>query len=346
LAIPYIGQLMRRELVWAGIIGISFGLIIAFGAWRISSTKRTSPGSSATPLPSPTTSEFKITLDKPENNDVVTENSITVSGITKPLAWITVSGDKGDYIIQSDEHGGFTQDVDLSSGVNQIKVTGFDPKGGQAIQKVLIVYSSSFEVLAVPTPLPGDNSTESAIRAKVQQKVAEALNKPKAYLGVVTDIADATIQLKTADSEIKQVSTDSRTPTVVNIKGTNNKAVKLTDIAIGDFIVAMGYLNSSSVLSAQRILITDPVTESKIDSFYGKVSDTSTKLITVENLKDGKTSTVTPGTKTIVETYNQGQFLPSKIAGINSGDVLIYVLDSNPDTPTIRSIFVVQKPSV
>lgn len=334
---------VRKELVWAGIIGISFGLIIAFGAWRISSANKKSPEALSTPTPLPITSEFKIALDKPEDNDVVTDNIVNVSGITKPLAWITVSGEKGDYIIQSDDKGVFAQDVDLIGGVNQIKVTAFDPKGAQSIQKVLVVYSSSFEVTKVPTPSPNDNSTESAIRAKVQQKVADAMKKPKGYLGVVTDIADATIQLKTSAGEIKQVAVSSDNVTVVNSKGTTNKTVKIADIAIGDFIVAMGYINTSSVLSAQRILVTDPVTDPKITALFGKVTDASKKTITVETLKDNQSQTVTPGTKTDIETFVKGKITGSKITDVDSGDMVIYVTDSSSDTPTVRSIFVVVK---
>lgn len=335
---------MRKELIWAGIIGISFGLIIAFGAWRISSVNKKPVSTSPTPSPSTTPSEFKITLDKPEDGDVTTVTPITVSGITKALSWVTVSGEKGDYTLQSDERGTFTQEVDLTGGVNQIKVTAFDPRGAQSVQKVLVVYSSSFEVSVVPTPTPGDGSTESAIRAKVQQKVAQAMNKPKAYLGVVTDIADSTIQLKSSEGEIKQVSTDNQSVTVVNAKGTNNKTVKLTDIAIGDFIVAMGYINSSSVLSAQRILIVDPVKEAKIDSFYGKVTSVTKKSLSITSLKGGQTNTVTPGTKTDIETYAKGNFTIAKSTDITTDTVVIYTIDGSPDVPTVRSIFIVQKP--
>lgn len=334
---------MRKEFIWAGVIGILFGLVIGFGAWRISATNKKPQAASPTPTPSSFVSEFKITLDKPEDEDVVTESAVAVSGITKALSWITVSGEKGDYITQSDERGVFAQDVDLVGGVNQIKVTAFDPTGAQSVQKVLVVYSSSFEISAVPTPTPGDNSTESAIRTKVQQKVAQAMNKPKAYLGVVTDIADSTIQLKAGAGEIRQVSTDNEDVAVVNTKGTNSKAVKLTDIAIGDFIVAMGYINSSSVLSAQRILITNPVVESGTESFYGKATEISKKSITVVSLKGGKTATITPGTKTPIEEYDQGKFAATKSTAISTDDVLIYVADSGSETPTVRAIFIVQK---
>ena len=69
---------MRKELIWAAGVGIFFGLVIAFGVWRINlSTKTKSAATQSSPTPS-TTSEFKIALNKPENLDVVNENSIKV----------------------------------------------------------------------------------------------------------------------------------------------------------------------------------------------------------------------------------------------------------------------------
>lgn len=334
---------MRKELIWAGAIGITFGLVIAFGAWRISSSNNNSTKTSATPTPSSIVSEFKIALDKPSDNDVITESAVNVSGITKALVWVTVSGESGDYIIQSDEQGAFSQDVDLVPGVNQIRVTALDKDGNQSVGKVLVVYSASFQP-ASPAATPTDTSSESAIRAKVQEKVLEALNKPKAYIGVVTDIADSTIQIKSTGSEIQQISVANDNITVVNIKGTNNKTIKLTDIAIGDFIVAMGYVNSKAVLSAQRILVTDPVEEPKIDTSYGKVSDDSGfNSVIVTDLKTGDTATISPGAKTVIQTFNSGKWAKSSFAKIVNGDMLIYVSDRSGTVPVIRSIFVVQK---
>lgn len=337
---------MRKELSWAIGIGIFFGLIIAFGAWRINTSSKKEPiTTEASPTPSVATSEFKIVLDKPEQDDVVTQSSITVSGITKALAWITISGEKGDTALQAGQDGGFSQNIDLISGVNQIKVTAFDPAGAQSIEKVLVVYSSAFQVQNIPSPSPSDNSTESAIRQKVAADVAAALNNPKAYIGVVTDIADSTVQIKTTDGQIRQISTsDDGSVTVINSKGTTTKTIKLTDIAIGDFIVAMGYVNSKSVLAAQRILVTDPVTEPKIDAYLAKVSDVSKKSITVSGIKDGEPQTVTPGTKTDIESFDSGKLKSIKLANISDNDLIIYVVDSSSDTPTVRSIFVVQKP--
>lgn len=334
---------MRRELIWAIVIGITFGLIIAFGVWRVNSSVKPK-GLNITQTPQPKiNSEFKITLNKPEQNDVVTQDSVTVSGITKPLAWIIFSGEDDDYMVESGNDGVFVQDVKLIPGVNQIKITALDPKGDKSMEKVIVVYSSSFQVSSESSTVAKDSSESSDIRLRVQEKVREALNKPKAYLGTVTDIADSTIQIKTLESQIKQISTDAIATTVVKI-GAINKTVKLADIAIGDFVVAMGYVNSNSVLSAQRILIASPVTEPKIEAFLAKVTTVSKKTITAENPNDEQTITITPGTKTNIETYYQGKLTSIKIAGIAQGDSIIYITDSSSDTPNVRSIFVIQKP--
>jgi hypothetical protein len=320
---------VRKELLWAAVIGISFGLIIAFGVWRINSSLK--PGSTSTPSPNPNSAatEFKIALAKPAGGDVVTASPVTVSGITKSLTWVTVSGEAGDYTLQSDETGVFTQEVELVPGVNQIKITAFDREGNQSREKVLVVYSSVFQEKAFPTPTPNINaSSETEIRQKVAEKVAQALNQPKAYLGVVTDIADSTIQIKTPESQIDQVSVADKNLTVVNTKGNTSKQVKLTDIAIGDFIVAMGYVNGNQVLSAQRILITDPVTEPKINAFMGKIADITNP---------------TPTSKTTAQSFSSGKFVATKLTNIGGNDLLIYVTDSSPTTPLVRSIFVIQK---
>lgn len=333
---------MRKEIVWIVGIGVVFGLIVAFGIYRINSRIIKNPAiPQATSTPKPGDPELKITLDKPQDNDVVTEDFITVSGITKPLSWITVSGEEDDYIIQAEESGVFSQDVSLIPGVNQIKITAFDSSGNENAGKVLVVYSSSFQPMTFPTSTSDNGTDSSEIRQKVAQKVEAALNRPKAYIGTVTDIADSTIQIKTSDSQIEQISVSDENITVVKTTGTTNKAVKLVDIGIGDFIVAMGYVNSNSVLRAQRILITDPVTEPKIDVTIGKVTDTSTKNITVTGMKDGQSTTVTPNRNTTLTSFSTDKTSAIKLGSINEGDTVIYVTASSVTPPTIRAIFVI-----
>lgn len=323
---------MKKELIWAIVAGILFGLVIAFGAWRINSSLKGNEQANptSTPVSGDKMSEFKISLDKPENEDVVSEDTTTVSGITKAGALVVISGEDGDYLTQANEKGLFEDEVDLVAGVNQIKITAFDMEGAQSVERVLVVYSSSFEKRTVAEENPEtDNSTDSGstIREKVQQKVDEILNKPKAYLGVVTDIIDSTVQIKTKEGEIRQVSTDKENITVIKDDGKTTKTVKFTDIAIGDFLVAMGYKNSNSVLSAQRILITPEVTEPAIDVSYKNASEV------LEDLKPAKT--------TLVFKLEEGKITKIKFTDIEDSDKIISVSVKVDEKTTIRSIFAI-----
>ena len=332
---------MRKEIIWAAVVGISFGLIIAFGVWRInSSINKQKPGPQVTPSSANTVGEFKITLNSPADASVVTDTPVTVSGITKPLTWVVVSAEGGDYILQSDEQGVFSQDVDLTPGINQIRLSAFDSTGSQSAQKVLVIYSSAFQPKTVATSTPNSAATgDAAIRENVAQKVAAALSQPKAYLGIVTDITSTTIQIKDTASQIQQISVGADGITVVNTKGTNNKTVKLTDVAIGDFIVAMGYVNGNQVLEAQRILITDPLEEPTLTVSMAKVTKASSKTLTVADIKSGETATLTPIKSTSIKSLTSGKMANIKITVINANDTVISVTDSSGSPTLLRSVF-------
>jgi hypothetical protein len=339
---------MRKEVLWAIVGGIILGLVVAFGVYRINSvvSGRNRGAGIATPTPkSDTLGEFKIVLDKPENDDVIINDSIAVTGLTKPLAWITLSGENGDYIIQSDSTGAFSQDVDLIPRVNQIKVTAFEASGKESATQVLVVYSSSFQVRTLPTSSPEEGASgTSDIRQKVAQDVANTLSRPKAYIGTVTDITDSTIQIKTTASEIKQISVTADGTTVINSTGTVSKTVKVTDIAIGDFIVAMGYINGNSVLAAQRILITDSITEPKITVSEAKVKSATRSALTVNAVSGDKEDSVVPDVNTDIETIKDGESVSARFSSIGADDVIIYVVITNSKgNDSVRSIFQLPK---
>ncbi|MEK7550341.1 MAG: hypothetical protein AAB535_00945 [Patescibacteria group bacterium] len=276
---------MRKEVVWAIIAGVLFGLVIAFGVVRVNSTlKPSGQKQEASAVPQSIINEFKITLSKPENEDVITQDFVLISGITSPKVQVIISAEDADYIVLTDQKGLFEKEIKLISGLNQIKITAVDPTGSQSVEKVLVVYSSAFE-------------------EKEGDRLEKAANKPKAYLGIVTDITDSTIQIKTTSGEIRQISITSDV-TFVKIEP-----------AIGDFIVAMGYRNGNQVLNAQRILITPAPVEPKITVTMGKGADT----IPV------KTTKIYP-----------------KKSDLTDESQVIYVTVEVKDKPTPRTIFVIQ----
>lgn len=328
---------MRKELLWAGVIGILFGLIIAFGAWRVRSTV-TQKESASVPSPTPASviGQLKIAVEKPGNLDVVTDLPMEITGITKPLTWVVVSTDKNDYLTQSGEDGAFSVGADLNAGINNVKAVVINPQGGSADQNLTVVYSSSLkDNLATPEATSSGDEIENSVALKL----AQTANPLKAYVGTVTDIIDSTIQIKSLDSQIQQISTKDKTIPVVNTKGTANKTIKIGDVAIGDFIVAMGFIDGNDVLEAKRILVTDSPLKLKITAEIQKVDAVSKKTLSLTPIGGGDTETVTPDKNTVIMRFSQGKTAPIKITEIAKSERVLMVSDTTGSPALLRSIF-------
>lgn len=322
---------MKKELLWVGIIGITFGLIIGFGVWRIKSALPSKEQAKPTSTPLAKSGQLKIAIDKPENFSVSTDSPITVSGITKTLTWVVVSTGNKDYLVKSQADGSFSVDVEIDSGINFIKTISVE--GSESIQqKVLVIYSPSFQTMA-PSASPKADSSESSADAEIKKAVALKLsqveNSPKAYIGTVTDIADSTIQIKSMDSQIQQIETGKYEVGVVNTKGSVNKNVKVSDIAIGDFIVAMGYVDGNDVLDVTRILVANVPAETQISVSTKKVSKVSTKSLTLES-----DETITPG---------KNIFINAPLSTFSVSDPVIVVSDITGSPSIVRSLFNLNK---
>jgi hypothetical protein len=142
---------MRKELIIAIIVGVGLGLTVAFGVYRANSYLNTDP-SSPNLGSQPATQETilspqsaNLTLSKPNQNEVITTSPVQVSGITKASSWLVISGEEEDYLVQADNQGTFTVDVDLSSGINQIVISAFDEEGTKNSHNLTLVYSTEFE---------------------------------------------------------------------------------------------------------------------------------------------------------------------------------------------------------
>ena len=325
---------MRKELLFAIVAGGLFGLVIAFGIWRINSAlSPRKDASSQTESKGP--SDASISIAKPSQNDVVGTSPVEVSGITKPNARVVVPGEGKDYFTLADSKGAFAQDVALVGGLNEIVVIAFDEKGSAGSVSLNIIYSTEF---AKPktTPEPTTEASSDSIRKKVQEKVNEALNSPTAYLGTVTDIAESSIQLKSASGEIQQVGTQD-IPTVIK-DGKTAKTVKLTDIAIGDYIIAMGYKSGNQVINAQRILITSPASPSKRTAIEGSITDTGKTSLSIETL--GKESlSATVDANTIVYRLEQDRFTKIKFTSLGEGNLIVAAGVSPQGKLLARTIF-------
>ena len=325
---------MRKEILFAIIGGSIFGLVIAFGIWRVNSALSPRNQAATDSTEEPDKQNAIISVAEPSENDVLGASPTAISGLTRPASLVVLSGEEHDYLVVADNKGAFTEDISLIGGINQIVATAFDKDGTSGEQKLTLIYSTEF---AKPSQAPTEaaESTDS-VRQKVQEKVEDALNSPTAYLGTVTDISEGSIQVKSASGEINQVATKD-TPTVIQ-DGKSPKTVKLADIAIGDFIVAMGYRNGNHVLSARRILIVTPPDPTPRKAIYGNIASVSKTGITLET-KQGDT-TITVGATTTIYRVKGEAFTKINLAALEEGNLVAAAFEASAKN-TARTVFLI-----
>ena len=294
---------MKKEVLFAIIAGSILGLIIAFGIWKVNSALRlrSDQDNKTSQTSPPPKEEFGITLANVDNLNVVGVSPFTLKGITKPEVWLITSTQEKDYLTTSDKKGEFAQEVNFLGGINSLVFTAIEKDGKTAVTKLSLVYSTQLEA-EEPTQIT-----------------------PKAVVGVVTDISESSIQLKDEKGEIKQISSENPDQITVVRSEKTGKEMALKDIAIGDYLVAMGYLSKNGnggVLLAKRILITQPVSPIPVEITMGAIEKITPKDITVK----GNTYAIKKDTKI-------------KLSDLEEGQNIILVSLKKDDIPTIRTVF-------
>lgn len=137
---------MRKEVLFAILLGILLGGAVAFGIWRANLSlgpSKENIASSPTPTPQEAaTSQLVIT--QPEDGTVTSKDKITIKGATTPLSIVVITADGDDEILRAEADGGFEQEISLTAGPNLITVKSFDEQGNQSEQRLVVVYSTEF----------------------------------------------------------------------------------------------------------------------------------------------------------------------------------------------------------
>ncbi|MBL7036314.1 hypothetical protein ISR94_00505 [Candidatus Microgenomates bacterium] len=310
---------MKKEVFLAIFAGVAAGLVLAFGVWRLTANLK-SGGSTNTDVqtsssPTPDAS-FSVTIAKPSNLSVSVDEKITIEGLTKQGSTIIISTESKDFQEQTGRDGSFQKEITLAGGLNIINITAFNANGQSATTKLNIVYSSEFEKYLNDDET--STSSASTVREKVQQKLDSTLNQPTSYFGTVTDIADSTIQIRSDDNGIQQIMVTELTSYVSDV-----------DLAIGDFIVAMGFKNGNEVLDTKRILITKPIEDNVNQAVWSTISEIEKKNVSFTNQQGETISLDFPKT-----------WVGPNIADLEVGMELIIVGTIQEKILSLRTIFV------
>lgn len=309
---------MRKEILFAIVLGSIFGVVLAFGIWRFSTSPTTKNSEAGNNEPSsPDTKEVKdgeasLSLSSPQDKSVSSESSVEVSGITDPGNVIVVSTGEDDEIALADKDGSFKAGISLSAGINRVKAIAFNSQGNKKDEQIYVIYSSA------------GTKSDQTVEDKVNQKIENSTSG----LGTITDITDTTVQIRTNSGEVQQVSVDSKTTFAKIIK--EQTAVKFSDLAIGDFIAAIGSTNGNEVLKATRILITNPLKESDIEMRLGKVTTFSSKDFLMDG-SDGQTSIDATGKIVVTTKSDDGALKTGRLSSLVSEGGSIIVVGAMKD---------------
>ncbi len=156
---------MKKEVLIAIFVGLSMGLIITFGVYRVKNSITESPSTNniienQLETKEATSAATLLALHSPENGIVQTEKELTVTGTTIPNAFVVLFVNDEDYISNTDDSGNFSFKINLEDGTNIIRVHVLNNNGEETVEERLVVVSDAFE---------NENSTEATQSATSDQ---------------------------------------------------------------------------------------------------------------------------------------------------------------------------------
>lgn len=333
---------MNKEVFLAILAGSLFGLLVAFGVWRANSylNSKTPNGEPPKQTVQDITSQLKITIDKPENFEVITTSPIGISGLIKPQSYVVVSGEDDDELQIATDSGTFEVPIELTGGANQIKLASFDLNENMIEADILLVFSTEFQKESDAVS-DTNTATADAVRKKVQEKLDKVTKKGTSYLGIITDLPDDTIQIKNLKGEIQQISINPTTTAFIKSINNTVKTIKKSDLAIGDFIIAMGTKNANGVLESSRVLVTDTMTTTKRKILIGKIGDLTKNTFNLK-VKTGQTFAVSLSTDGVsVFKLQDGKKILSKFTNLTNDSLVVVSGEVTENKIVVRTIWVV-----
>lgn len=290
---------MQKEVFLAIIFGSILGLLVAYGVWRTNSTldnrQKDYKPITQTNNQNERTNDLEPNLGvvTPVNLSAVTSSPIVVTGIVNDLENILISTNSRDYLISVIEKE-FSQEIELDSGLNQIIFSGFSNEKVEDSELLQVAYSNQIE-------------SDEPLRTSI---------------GVITDITEDYIQLRDQNGEIVQVGLVKDTSYTKSIG--NSKEIEFADLAIGDFVVAIGQISELEVLEALRVIVTTEPQKLEITTAKGIVNDFDRSSITL----NGQEYEYNSDTAFMDTNADNADFF------LKEGQEIIIV-----GTPIIRSVF-------
>jgi hypothetical protein len=145
---------MIKELFLAIILGALLGLGVTGGFFALNKNKNNSVAQNitptiaadhqtASPTPIKTTINSNLIISSPKTDSIVSTAKVTVSGTTIPGSTIIITTSLKSFNTTATSTGIFSTDIDLDSGLNQVRVTSINGQDEQTEVQFNITYSTA-----------------------------------------------------------------------------------------------------------------------------------------------------------------------------------------------------------
>jgi hypothetical protein len=189
-----------------------------------------------------------------------------------------------------------------------------------------LLLNTSVAFAQTPTDTPTPTASQE-IKEKVQERIDQIKEnaKKKAFWGTLKSINDTTLVLDGPKGE-KRIKTDDTTIFVDSAK----KTIKISDLEIGNFIIAMGFWTENGTLQGKRISVlkTAPKPVPVRIAFMGKVTDIVSDesiLSITQTKKDGLTYEVSVTSKTVLTKKVDGSVKKVLFSALSTGDMVVVI---------------------
>lgn len=215
------------------------------------------------------------------------------------------------------------------------------------MRKIYLLLVTCYLLLVTPaltlaiSPTPGEETATPTgrleqIKERVQERIQDLTKaKKRAVWGTLSQVTNSTLVLTTSRGE-QRIKTTDQTKFFIG-----KKEGKMSDLAIGNFIIAMGY-EENGVFVARRVSASSqpPKPAPRRNAVYGKVSDISEeeKILVLTHPKKPELSFEVKITdKTVITKKVDGKMQKIKFEEIKIGDRVVAVGTQEKEGGTITA---------
>lgn len=308
---------MRKEQLIAIFLGSLIGVSAAFGLWRVSrGSSRVGSDITQTTQNAPTDEAGNPSVSNgfnivsPNNNAVVGGDIVNIQGFANPNSLVVVLADE-TAVTPVTASGEFTAEAALTAGVNKVLVMSI-PRGGTPEKQELTLVSTTKIDLSDP------------------QKTATAI------FGAVTDITADTLQIRTENGQIQLASMSTETTFASTLD--NAREIEFSDLAIGDSVAALGFVNDEKIMEAGRVLVIKEPEVSAQEVIVGTVQTLSSRDFVVKTSVEGKEVSIDATGKVSVSRLADGELTTVRLSTAEEGTEIIIIGSYEADELVAESI--------